>query len=70
MAQGQPVTATPEQPHDMHVQIKTMALKNIVEKFGEDNPLFDIFMQNIMQHQSMMQAPASPSIGQAVTGAV
>lgn len=65
MARGQQVTATPEQPHELHVQLKLAALQNLIEKGAvqkeDSDPVFAGFMQNIQQHQSMMQSPGGQS---------
>lgn len=65
MARGQTVTATPEQPHELHVQLKMAALQNLIEKGAvekqDSDPVFVVFMQNIQQHQAMMQSPGGQS---------
>lgn len=68
MAQGMPVTATPEQPHEIHVQLKTLALKNIVGQVGKDSDVFQIFMNNIMQHQSFLEGTKPTTIADAFSG--
>ena len=69
LARGEPVTATPEQPHEMHAMLKTAALQKILERFSEDDPaaaqVAQNFQQNIAQHTSMMQAPPTDTSGAA-----
>jgi hypothetical protein len=57
LARGEKVTATPEQPHEMHIQLKLMALQAIVEKYGEDSDVAANMKENIAQHTAMMEAP-------------
>jgi hypothetical protein len=71
MGRGEPVTATPEQPHELHVQIKLAALQEIVRKYGKDSDIFQIFMQNILQHQAYLEGtkPVKPVMAIAGTEA-
>lgn len=57
LARGEPVTATPEQPHQMHIDMKMLALQKIVQQYGEDNEVVKAFKSNIAQHSAMLQAP-------------
>lgn len=72
MAKGMPVTATPEQPHDLHVKIKMMALQTLLEngaaQKADDDPIFQAFMQNIQQHQSMLQGGQPAGLETMITG--
>lgn len=72
MAKGMPVTATPEQPHDLHVKIKMMALQTLLEngaaQKADDDPIFQAFMQNIQQHQSMLQGGQPAGLKTMITG--
>lgn len=72
LAQGQPVTATPEQPHDLHVKLKMTALQTLMERGvaqkSNDDPVFQVFMQNVGQHQAMMQGGQPAGIGDIITG--
>ena len=67
LAQGKTVTATPEQPHDVHVQLKLTALQTLLQQGAaqksDDDPVFAAFMSNISQHESMMQRGSSPKMG-------
>lgn len=68
LARGEIVTATPEQPHQLHMQLKMIALNDVVNEHGKDNPIFDAFMQNIQQHESMLKsAPVSAVEGMVGT---
>lgn len=72
LAKGQKVTATPEQPHDIHVQLKMTALQNLIERGAvqksQQDPVFFEFMENIQQHQAMMQGGQPAGIESIITG--
>lgn len=72
MAKGMPVTATPEQPHDLHIQLKMTALQNLLERGAvqkdDSDPVFQSFMGNIQQHQSMAQGGQPVGIENIITG--
>jgi len=51
LARGETVTATPEQPHQEHIEFKMLALQEIGET---DGPIFEVFMENIQQHDSII----------------
>lgn len=72
LARAQQVTATPEQPHDLHVQLKLTALQNLVQKGAvqkdDTDPVFHVFMQNIQQHQSMMQGGQPAGVADIIKG--
>ena len=58
MSEGQPVTATPEQDHEVHLRVKVPGLQAIVQKYGQDNDAYYQIMRNISQHYQMMQQKA------------
>lgn len=74
LARGEPVTATPEQPHQMHIDMKMMSLQKIIQQYGEDNEVSKEFKTNIAQHSAMLQAPPTnvppPTAAPAQAGAV
>ena len=55
LARGEVVTATPEQPHQEHIEFKMLALQEIGE---EEGPIFDTFLANIQQHDAMLNPNA------------
>lgn len=55
LARGEVVTATPEQPHQEHIEFKMLALQEIGE---DEGPIFDAFMENIQQHDAMLNPDA------------
>jgi hypothetical protein len=72
MAQGQTVTATPEQPHDLHIKLKMTALQTLLERGvaqkEEQDPVFQAFMSNIGQHQAMLQGGQPVGVADIVKG--
>ena len=54
MTEGQPVTATPEQDHEVHLRVKVPGLQALVQKYGQDNDAYWMILQNINQHDQMM----------------
>lgn len=72
LAKGQKVTATPEQPHDLHVQLKLAALQNLIERGAvqkdQQDPVFVEFMENIQQHQAMLQGGQPVGVENIITG--
>lgn len=55
MSNGDAVTATPEQDHEVHLRVKVPALQAIVERYGKDNDAYYTILKNIQQHYQMMQ---------------
>lgn len=61
MSNGEPVTATPEQDHEVHLRVKTIGLQSLVQKYGQDNDAYWTILQNMNQHYQMMQMKAGKS---------
>lgn len=73
LARAEIVTATPEQPHELHIQLKMAALNTLIQngavKKQEGDVVFETFMQNIGQHQSMLDGgPPEDPVGQLIKG--
>lgn len=71
MSEGQPVTATPEQDHEVHLRVKVPGLQAIEQKFGQDNDAYWMILQNVVQHQELMEMKKgnSPEASAAVNQA-
>src|SRR3990167_2716946 len=55
MSDGDEVTATPEQDHEVHLRVKVPGLEALAQKYGQDNDAYWIILKNIQQHDQMMQ---------------
>lgn len=55
MSNGEPVTATPEQDHEVHLRVKVPGLQALATKYGQDNDAYWTILQNIQQHYQLMQ---------------
>lgn len=58
MSNGEEVTATPEQDHDVHLRVKVPGLQALVQRYGQDNDAYWMLLKNINQHDQMMQMKA------------
>ncbi len=56
LMRGEVVTATPEQNHKMHIEMKMLAVQSLVDQQGEEAPGVMTMLGNISQHKSMMGA--------------
>ena len=73
MSNGEDVTATPEQDHEVHLRVKVPGLQALVQRYGQDNDAYYAIMKNVSQHYAMMkmkngEAPeATDAIDKATT---
>lgn len=58
MSNGEAVTATPEQDHEVHLRVKVPGLQALAQRYGQDNDAYWVIMKNINQHWQMMQQKA------------
>lgn len=74
MSNGESVTATPEQDHEVHLRVKVPGLQAIAQKYGQDNDAYWMILKNVQQHYQMMQmkrgqAPEATKAIDAAAGA-
>lgn len=71
MSNGEDVTATPEQDHEVHLRVKVPGAQAIAQRYGQDNDAYYAVLKNIMQHKQMMDMKAgqAPDASNAITEA-